>query len=485
MMKLRAMGAAAAALILGVGGAGPAWAGGKGTGPAAPQMALPGTSVAALHQTAERTWRFFQADANPVTHLPMDSISAVGGLPNGAYTSPTDIAMYIWGVTAARDMHLVSGARASALVGSTLAEVERLQRWHGFLLSWYDTTTGAAITGPGGSAIPAGSLDGQFISTVDNGWYASSLVVVRQAYPALAARAGSLLSAMDFGRVYDASSGQMYGGYTVGQGPTSWTYGLLNTETRIAAYMGIGTHTVPGTVWWDTFRTLPASYTWQTASPQGHNVTYFDPQSGKLYTVFEGHYTYGGIGFVPSWGGSEFEGLMNNLIVPETSWGPASFGMGDRNYAIASAAYATDTLGYKVWGLSPASTPDDTGGYAAYGAVALGSNAKCCAYQTGAVSPYASFLALPVIPRRAYRNIATLRSAYPGSYGAYGFFDSLNPTTGQVSHRYLVLDQGMVMAGLDVVLSGGGLQRYFAADPVGKAVRPYLGVEHFSITPAD
>ena len=164
-------------------------------------------------------------------------------------------------------------------------------------------------------------------------------------------------------------TGQMYGGYNANQGPANFHYGLLNTETRIAAYIGIGTHQMLGDVWWRTWRTLPASFTWQGQTPQGYNATYRDPQSHKSFTVFEGHYTYGGFNFVPSWGGSMFEALMNNLAIPETTWGPHSFGLNDQYYAQAQMAYATQTLHYPVWGLSPSSTPDDTGGYDAYGAL--------------------------------------------------------------------------------------------------------------------
>jgi hypothetical protein len=213
-------------------------------------------------------------------------------------------------------------------------------------------------------------------------------------------------------------------------------------------------------------------------------VTIHDSQSGKAFDVFEGHYTYDGIDYVPSWGGSMFEGLMDNLVVPETEWGPTSFGANDRNYALASADYATNALHFPVWGLSPASTPDDTGGYDAYGADQLGSNLGCCPYDQTAVTPHASFLALTVIPQEAYENIAALRRLHPDVYGQYGFYDSVDPTTGSVAHRYLVLDQSMIFAALDRVLEHGGLTRYFAKDPVGKAVRPYLADETFSIAPA-
>jgi hypothetical protein len=312
-------------------------------------------------------------------------------------------------------------------------------------------------------------------------------VIVRQAFPQLAARATRLLNAMDFGVFYDArdqstdiTAGQMYGAYVVGTGPADFHYGLLNTETRIAAYIGIGTHRMPGDVWWRTWRTLPADFDWQTQPPQGQTVTYRDPQSGRQFPLFEGHYSYGGIDFVPSWGGSMFEALMPPLVVPETAWGKHGFGANDRAYARAEIAYVRAALGWPVWGLSPSSTPDDTGGYLAYGAHQLSSNLGCCPYDETAVTPHASFLALPVLPREAYANIAALRSSY-AVYGPHGFYDAVDPVTGAVTHRYLVLDQSMIMAALDQALTNGGLTRYYGADPVGQAAKPYLRMETFSI----
>jgi hypothetical protein len=43
--------------------------------------------------------------------------------------------------------------------------------------------------------------------------------------------------------------------------------------------------------------------------------------------VWEGHYVYPDppapdLRFIPTFAGGSFEGLMANLVVPETSWGP-------------------------------------------------------------------------------------------------------------------------------------------------------------------
>jgi hypothetical protein len=97
------------------------------------------------------------------------------------------------------------------------------------------------------------------------------------------------------------------------------------------------------------------------------------------------------------------------------------------------------------------------------------------------ITPHASFLALDVAPRQAYANIAALRRLYPDVYGADGFFDAVNPVTGAVGHRYLVLDQSMIMAALDNALNDRALQRDFAADPVSWAARTYLSLERMNL----
>lgn len=440
-----------------------------------------------LESIAHDTWKFFDADTDPNTHLPMDNIGFGVAPARGSYTSPSNIGVYFWSVVAAEDMGLIDHAAAVDRVTATLTEVEHLTKWQGFLFAWYDTANGHHIDAPGGADLEGTSPTGQFISTVDNAWYASGLILVRQAFPHLAARATTLLNAMDFSIFYDAgdqsqsiTAGQMFGGYNANQGPANFHYGVLNTETRIAAYIGIGTHRMPGDVWWRTWRTLPASFDWQGQVPQGRHRTYKDPQSGKSFTVFEGHYSYGDTNFVPSWGGSMFEGLMPALVIPESEWGPHSFGLNDRLYPHAQIAYAQQTLHFPFWGLSPASTPDDTGGYLAYGAKALASNAKCCPYDESAVTPHATFLALEFARNDALRNIEKLRQV-PGLYGQYGFFDAVNPKTNQVGHRYLVLDQSMIMAALDNVLRDDSMRRHFAQDPVIQAARPYLSMERFSL----
>jgi hypothetical protein len=483
---------------------------------AASHVRLSASQRSTLRAIAADTWRFYAADVSPATHLPLDNLGP--GAVRGEYTSAANIGVYLWAIVAAKDLRLISAARAVSLARATLREVSTLKRFDGFLYQWYDTTNGQVLLNPGQGDC-ADSTPKQdncsFLSAVDNGWYASGLVEARRALPGVRGLAGRLLREMRFGIFYDnrpqtdcntnaqiagnQPTGQMYGGYYVGQGPAGYHNGALYSDPRIAMYLGMGMRQMPGDVWWRTWRTLPPQrcstdpdFSWQGQWPvPGHWQSIHDPVSGRTFTVWEGHYVYPGtrLTFVPTWAGGMFEGLMANLVVPETRWGPHSLGLDDLRWTQTQIRYTTQQLHYPVWGMSPSSTPDDTGGYAAYGVLGLTFGpghglAQCTGCATeGAVSPHASAIALPVLPARAFANLRALRARYPGVYSADGgFYDAVDPVTGAVGHRRLVLDQSMIMAAIDDALNGDALQRYFAADPVAWAARAVLGAERMSIS---
>ncbi len=468
---------------------------GAGTAPVSPYAGLSGAQRSALRAIAGDTWKFYQADVDPGTHLPLDNLTFAGGSATptgyGRYTSAANIGVYLWAVVSAGDLGLISRPRARDLAEATLHEVA-------------------------------------------HGWYASGLIIVREAMPGLRQLVDRLMAPMDFGIFYDdraethcdtnpaiagnQPTGQMYGGYYAGLPPDqgdNWTHyyhnGAFYSDPRISAYIGMGLHQMPGNVWWRSWRELPPpapfadcqatdpDFSWQGQWPMGGDwQAYTDPQSGQQFTVWEGHYTYPGssLTFIPTFSGGMFEGLMPDEVVPETSWGTHSFGLADQRTVQVQVRYAVQQLHDPVWGMSPSSTPDDTGNYAGYGVEGLafpyygtGADAshpnqglsQChgCATED-VVTPHASFLALDVAPQQAYANIRELRARYPGVYGADGFFDAVSPATGAVGHRDLVLDQSMIMAALDNALNDRSLQRDFARDPVSWAARTYLSLEHMS-----
>jgi hypothetical protein len=530
-------------LLAGLVPASQAKAGDTGGYPVAAYSGLSQAQRANLLSVARDTWKFFVGDIDPATNLPMDNQTFAGGsatpTTNGAYTSAADIGVYLWSVVSARDLGLISTPRAAGLIRATLTEVAHLKRYDGFLYQWYDTTNGSVLSNPGDADCAANAAPAfnncSFVSNVDNGWYASGLIVAREAIPQIAHLADSLIAPMNFGIFYDnraethcntnpaitgnQPTGQMYGGYYVGLPPdqgTNYTEyyhnGAFYSDPRISAYMGMGLHQMPGNVWWRSWRELPPKapfadcqstdpdFSWQGQWPMGgYWKTYTDPQSGQKFDVWEGHYTYPGtnLTFIPTYSGGMFEALMPNLVIPETSWGTRSFGLADVRTAEVQIKYATQQLHYPVWGMSPSSTPDDTGNYAGYGVEGLefpyhgtGATAsdpneglsQCngCATEN-VVTPYASFIALDVVPQQAYANIQKLRTLYPGLYGVDGFFDAVDPSTGAVGHRYLVLDESMIMAALDNAINNRAIQRDFARDPVSWAAHTYLELETMSL----
>ncbi len=500
------------ATVLGAGLCGQALADGGGQGLTAQQRAV-------LHGIAADTWRFYGADVDPVTHLPLDNLGP--GAVRGAYTSAANIGVYLWAVVAARDLQLIDTDTAERMVSQTLDEVSTLKRYKGMLYQWYDTANGNVLLNPGQGDCPATPPTEEnncgFVSAVDNGWYASGLMEARQALPGVRALASRLLSDMDFSIFYDnraqtdcntnaniagnQPTGQQYGGFYVYPAPAhpaGYHNGALYSDPRISMYIGMGLHQMPGDVWWRTWRTLPPQrcptdpdFSWQGQWPvPGYWQTITDPQSHRQFQVWEGHYVYPGtsITFIPTFGGGMFEGLMANLVVPETEWGTHSFGLADVRWAQVQQRYDTQVLHDPVWGMSPSSTADDSGNYGGFGVEGLAfpaeqGLAQCttCATET-TVSPHASAIALTVIPQAAYANLQTLRSRYPGVYSTDGgFYDAVNPKTGSVGHRRLVLDQSMIMAALDDALNDDALQRDFARDPVSWAARTYLSAERMSI----
>ena len=487
-------------------------------------LALPGGAPAAaappvLHTYAADTWRSMVAMVDPATGLPADNIN--GWLAPGsrsAYTSPTNIGGYLWSAVVARDLRLISSREATARIAKTLDTLAGLAHhtYSGMYYNWYDPHTGAVVT-----VWPEdGSPVTPFLSSVDNGWLAAALLVVRGAVPALRDRVDRVLKPMDFGFYYnpDAKGGGLPGlirggfydtapsgcsvvGNYRGRGPDVWYtcnhYDITVTEPRIASYLGIAFGQIPREHYFATWRTLPATcdWSWQEQRPVGLDASYLG------VPVFEGAYRYRGIQFVPSWGGDMFEALMPDLFVPEESWGPRSWGRNHPATVAAQIEHGLRDAGYGYWGFSPASDP--FGGYQAWGVDAMGMDTlgypsdvegsnydagfgdcrppgPAPAYGDGVVTPHAVFLALRYAPRAAQDNLARLRANFD-AYGPGGFYDAVAVGSGTVARRYLALDQGMIMAALGNALARDDVRRAFVTPQIERALRPLLGLEEFNV----
>ncbi|MDQ0338668.1 hypothetical protein J2S00_001454 [Caldalkalibacillus uzonensis] len=410
-----------------------------------------------LFAIAKQTYKYFETFTDPETGLTLDRIDLENGtVVEYTHTSPTNIGMYLLSTISAAELGIISEAEAKEKIKTTLQTLEQQDTWNGLFYNWYYTSDGSLKTDWG-----------KFISTVDNGWLTAALIVVGQAYPELQELTVPLINAMDYSHLYDQQVGQFHGGYDVlRQTLTEFHYGMFYTEPRVASYIAIGKGDVPVEHWWRMYRTLPKEWDWQRQIPQG----YFEYYDGV--EVFQGHYEYKGVKFVPSWGGSMFEALMPSLVLKENELGTKALGINNKRHVQLQIAYAEEK-GYPAWGFSPAAIPN---GYSEFGVAELGT----WGYDDKAtVTPHATFLALDHAPDKVWENIKYLRSL--NAYGPFGFYDSVNMETGVVAKTYLALDQGMTIVAIANYLLDGVIRNYFHQDSIGKIPEHLLYRERFSI----
>lgn len=471
---------------------------------------------AVLMEYARDTWASFAAMVDPATGLPADNIDGdLDPATRSGYTSPTNIGAYMWSTVVARDLGIIGRHEAKQRLAQTLATVATLERHEdsGMFYNWYSEATGEKLYAWPGTGDPVKP----FLSSVDNGWLATALVLVSNAEPRLRHQADAIRSTMDFGFYYDPVVGQIRGGFwdedpmdpaTVlgnyrDRGPDVWYtghhYGTLNTEPRIASYLGIAWGQIPQEHYFRMWRTFPdaCDWAWPEQRPVGEWVEYMGVD------VFEGAYRYRDMQLVPTWGGSMFEALMVDLFIPEADWGPKSWGVNHPLTVRAHIEHGMEEAGYGYWGFSPSSNP--AGGYREYGVDPIGmepngytsdqerttadpgwDDPACLRapswpteYGDGVVTPHASFLALPYAKDAALENLANIRADFD-AYGPGGFYDAIAVGSGTVAQRYLSLDQGMVMAAIGNELKNDRVKSYVIRGPVQQVIRPLLGIEEFN-----
>ncbi|MGH9442403.1 MAG: hypothetical protein ACRD16_09005, partial [Thermoanaerobaculia bacterium] len=129
---------------------------------------LSAADVLELRETARLTWRFFERFANADEHdLPPDNYQEDPEPRLAHRTSPTNIGLSLLSAVAACDFGYLGLRDLVERLERTLAVVESLPRVRGHLYNWYDTTTLAP-------------LQPRYVSAVDSGNLAASLVALKQ-----------------------------------------------------------------------------------------------------------------------------------------------------------------------------------------------------------------------------------------------------------------------------------------------------------------
>lgn len=125
--------------------------------------------VGLFRQVARRTWGFFERFVGPEDHwLPPDHFqeSPVGIIAH--HTSPSNIGLLLTSTLAAYDLGYLDQLGLATRLSTTIDSMDHLERFRGHFLNWYDTLT-------------LQPLHPRYISIVDSGNLAASLIIVTQA----------------------------------------------------------------------------------------------------------------------------------------------------------------------------------------------------------------------------------------------------------------------------------------------------------------
>jgi cyclic beta-1,2-glucan synthetase len=246
------------------------------------------------------------------------------------------------------------------------------------------------------------------------------------------------LSAMDFDFLYDPARDLLSIGYDMGERrrDPSW-YDLLASEARLTSFLLIAEGQVPQKHWFAL---------------------------GRLLT------SHGGDMSLISWSGSMFEYLLPQLFLP----GYENTLLKQACQGAVSSQIEYGRLRHVPWGISEScyNTVDmnQVYQYRAFGVPGLG--LKRGLAEDLVVAPYATALALTVVPREACRNLQTLTT--DGFLGDYGLYEAIDYTPSRVPpgtnhaivRSFMAHHQGMSLVALAHALLDGPIQRRFLSDPL-------------------
>lgn len=254
------------------------------------------------------------------------------------------------------------------------------------------------------------------------------------------------LAIMDFEFLYDKSRDLLAIGYDVGERRRDQScYDLLASEARLASFLLIAQGQIPQRHWFSLGRLLTS---------HGSNVSLI------------------------SWSGSMFEYLMPRLIMP--SYENTLLEQTCKAAVLRQIEYGRQRD--VPWGISRScyNTTDlhQVYQYRAFGVPGLG-------FKRGlgddlVIAPYASALALTVMPREACVNLQML--AANGLLGAYGFYEAVDYTpsrvprgkTRSIVRTFMAHHQGMSLLAFAHVLLDHPMERRFMSDPLAQATKLLL-----------
>jgi len=396
-----------------------------------------------LLDIARRTWRYFETFSTPRhRNLIPDNYQVDTGAA-AARISPTNLGLLMNSQLAAVDLGFMSCKDLVRRSRDVMESVQQMGRFRGHFYNWYDTETLAPLWPP-------------YVSTVDSGNLAASLITQRQGFLELAERpenaalrpdllwladrCAELVEEMDFSFLYNEKKKVFSTGFDpLAEHRDEYHYDLLASEARTASFIAIAKGDVPQEHWFHL----------------GRSITLYHDQRILL-----------------SWSGTMFEYLMPALWM--RTW-PNTLLDRSQRAAVYCQAKHCRKLGVP-WGISESAydARDSQGNYRyqAFGAapLALRRNAP----EELVIAPYATLLALQVEPKLALRNLRRMEQL--GWLGDWGFYEAVQYVRKKpvIIRSYMAHHVGMSLVALDNALNDGIMQRRFHAHPMVQATELLL-----------
>ena len=392
---------------------------------------------------AAAMWRFYEElCTNGENWLPPDNMQEAPVYALAHRASPTNIGLCFLSTLAARDLGYIETAQMVKRLTGGIASVEKMEKWEGNLLNWYDTKT-------------LEPLRPRYVSTVDSGNFICCLTALQEGLreyeredPSISALRGRIIRLVDqtrLGPLYDERRKLFRIGYDLEKEQMSNSYyDLLMSESRTTSYFAVATRQVDRRHWGALGRTLAKE----------------DGYAGPV-----------------SWSGTMFEYFMPHLLLPVPD---GSLSYEALRFCIRCQKKRARELG-KPWGCSEsgfyAFDPQLNYQYKAHGIQRLGLRRQL--NNEYVVAPYATFLTLPTIPQTSIRNLDRLEKM--GLCGRYGFYEAADFTRDRAGaagfspvRSYMAHHVGMSLLSVYNLLENGKMQKRFMAAGTMSAARELL-----------
>ena len=384
-----------------------------------------------LIDIAKKTWLYFKE--NQVNYLPADNFQEDRKEKSAKRTSPTNIGFSLMSAIASYDLHFENLEDTIEFINNEIDSVDMLKKWNGHLYNWYDLKTMQPLPPFDISSVDSGNFVGYLFTvkaflrdcldeTLDSDTISKILNLID--------KITRLIDDTDFSKLYNKEIGLFSIGYSVSEGKLYDSYyDLLASEARQTSIVAIAKKDVPSKHWANLSRTL----------------TSINQYRGLV-----------------SWGGTTFEYLMPNIIIP--TYKGTIIDESCRLLVYSNMVYAKRLN--VPWGISESaySVKDLYGNYQykTFGVPWLG--LKRGLEDDIVISPYSTALSLQICFKEGLENLKRLQKEK--LVGKYGFYDAIDyKPSKEVVKTFMAHHEGMILTSIDNALNTNIFQKRFMSNP--------------------